>query len=170
MAIKLVHDEKEHSDWSLRILHYGPLKWSDHESKVPGRPLVSSTVFLLLTNARIWTTLLFAYIATILPPFYYVYQIHRVPINYLLVNLAVADILYAVFIAPDVYFRLTATHPEGMTGTVLCKLLTGGIIAWIGATSAIVTLAAIAIERYYAVVYPFGDKGNFTKRKLKVRH
>ena len=85
-------------------------------------------------------------------------------------NLAVADILYAVFIAPDVYFRLTSTHPEGMTGAVLCKVLTGASFAWIGAVSSIVTLAAIAVERYYAVMYPFGDKGNFTKRKLKVCH
>ena len=88
--------------------------------------------------------------------------------NYLLVNLAVADILYAVFITPDVFFWLTSTHPDGMTGTVLCKFLTGGKVAWIGATSEFVTLTAIAIERYYAVVYPLGNKGKFTERKLKV--
>ena len=85
-------------------------------------------------------------------------------------NLAVADILYAVFMAPDVFIKLTSTHPEGMTGTVLCKLLTGASVAWVGAVSSIVTLAAIAIERYYAVMYPLGNKGNFIKRKLKVGH
>ena len=90
--------------------------------------------------------------------------------NYLLVNLAVADIMYAAFIAPDVYFWLTSTHPEGMAGTVLCKLLTGGNVAWVGAASSFVTLVAIAIERYYAVVYPLGSKGSFTERKLKVCH
>ena len=85
-------------------------------------------------------------------------------------NLAVADILYAVFIVPDVYFRLNATHPEGVTGAVLCKVLTGANLAWMGAASSIVTLVAIAIERYYAVKDPFGNIGKFTKRKLKVRH
>ncbi|KAL9957221.1 hypothetical protein ACROYT_G038832 [Oculina patagonica] len=32
----------------------------------------------------------------------------------------------------------------------------------------VVTLVAIAIERYYAVMYPLGNKGKLTKRKLKV--
>ncbi|XP_078367673.1 RYamide receptor-like [Oculina patagonica] len=92
----------------------------------------------------------------------------RTPVNYLLINLAVSDILYAAFIAPDVSLKLISTHPEGMVGTVLCKLLTGGAVAWIGAVSSFVTLVVIAIERYYAVVYPLGNKGKLTKHKVKV--
>lgn len=88
--------------------------------------------------------------------------------NYLLLNLAVADILYATFIALKVFFKLTFNHPAGVTGTVLCKLLTNGNVAWIGAACSIATLVAIAIERYYAVMYPYGNKGRLTKRKLKV--
>ena len=88
--------------------------------------------------------------------------------NYLLVNLAVSDILFAVFIAPDVFLRLTTTHPGGVAGTVLCKLLTGGNVAWIAAASSNVTLVAIAIERYYAVVYPLGNKRQLIMRNLKV--
>ena len=90
--------------------------------------------------------------------------------NYLLVNLAVADILYAMFIAPNVYFVQFAfiQHPGGTTGIVLCKLLLGGGVAWIGGFSSILTLLVIAIERYYAVMYPHGNKGKLTKRKLKV--
>ena len=95
---------------------------------------------------------------------------HRTPINYLLVNLAIADILYAMFVAPKVFFKLTLIHPEGMIGTILCKLLTGGTVAWVGGVSSIVTLVAIAIERHYAVIYPFGHKRKLTKAKLKVRH
>ncbi|KAL9957203.1 hypothetical protein ACROYT_G038812 [Oculina patagonica] len=92
----------------------------------------------------------------------------RTPINYLLINLALADILYAVFIAPRVFFNITSIHPDGVIGTVLCKLLTDGNIAWIGGASSIVTFVAIAIERYYAVMYPHGSKWKLTKRKLKV--
>ena len=95
---------------------------------------------------------------------------HRTPINYLLVNLAVADMLYATFVTPDTFVELTSTHQGGMTGTVLCKLLTSGILAWIAGTSSVVTLVAIAAERYYAVIYPAGNVGKLTKRKLKVRH
>ena len=95
---------------------------------------------------------------------------HRTPVNYLLVNLAIADILYAAFIAPNVLFVQFSfvQHPDGLTGTVLCKLLIGGAVAWIGGVSSIFTLFAIAIERYYAVMYPYGNKWKLTKRKLKV--
>lgn len=71
---------------------------------------------------------------------------------------------------PRFFFQFSFTHPDGGTGTVLCKLLTAGITAWVGATSSVCTLAAIAVERYYAVLYPLGNKGELTKRKLKVGH
>ena len=97
------------------------------------------------------------------------FQFHRTPINYLLVNLAIADIVYAAFIAPKGYFKLTSVHhPDGMTGLVLCKLLTGGNVAWVGAVASAVFLVAIAFERYYAVMYPHGYKWKLTNRKLKV--
>ena len=92
----------------------------------------------------------------------------RTPINYLLVNLAVADIMFATFLAPTVIFSLALDHPDGTTGSVLCKLVTGGNVAWIGGASSIVTLVIIAIERYYAVVHPFESQRKLTKRRLKV--
>ena len=76
--------------------------------------------------------------------------------------------MYAAFITPDTFFALTSHHPGGMAGTVLCKLFTGANVAWTAAGSSIVTMVAIATERYYAVVYPLGNKGKLTKRKLKV--
>ncbi|KAL9951082.1 hypothetical protein ACROYT_G043678 [Oculina patagonica] len=92
----------------------------------------------------------------------------RKPIHCLLVNLAVADIMYATFIAPDTFLKLVSTLPGGKTGTVLCQLLIGGNIAWVGAVSSAVTLVAIAIERFYAIVHPLGNEGQLTKCKLKV--
>lgn len=90
--------------------------------------------------------------------------------NFLLVNLAIADILFATFIAPRIILMVNLSHPERVTGSILCKLLTGGAVAWIGALSSIATLTAIAMERYYAVIYPYSNKGKLTKRKLKVSH
>ncbi|KAL9957310.1 hypothetical protein ACROYT_G038933 [Oculina patagonica] len=90
----------------------------------------------------------------------------QVPINYLLVNLAVADIMFATFLTPQYILSHTFTHPDRMTGTVLCKLLTGGNFAWVGAASSVFTLANISIERYYAVMYPLGNKGKLTEHKL----
>ena len=96
------------------------------------------------------------------------FQFRRIPINYLIVNLAVADIMYATFMAPKVFFKLILTHPDGVTGSVFCKFLTDGNVAWVGAASSVITLTIIAIERYYAVLYPLGNKGKLTKHKLKV--
>ena len=94
---------------------------------------------------------------------------HRTPVNYLLVNLAIADALYAAFVAPQTFLKIAPTHPGGTTGTVLCKLLTGGRLGWIAGISSVITLVAIAAERYFAVIYPAGNVGRLTKRKLKVR-
>ncbi|KXJ16176.1 Alpha-1B adrenergic receptor [Exaiptasia diaphana] len=41
----------------------------------------------------------------------------RTPMNYLLVNLAVADITVAIFIAPRYILSRLYTHPTGVTGT-----------------------------------------------------
>ncbi|XP_078349129.1 pyroglutamylated RF-amide peptide receptor-like [Oculina patagonica] len=93
----------------------------------------------------------------------------RNPMNYLLVNLAIADIIYAAFISPRVFYQLPfAYHPDGIGGTILCKFVSGGSVAWTGSACSIVTLVVIAIERYYAVMYPHGGKWNLTKRKLIV--
>ena len=95
---------------------------------------------------------------------------HRTPINYLLVNLAIADALYATFVTPQTFLKITPNHPGGTIGTFLCKLVTGGSLAWIAGNSSVITLVVIAAERYYAVIYPIGNVGKFTRGKLKVSH
>ena len=83
-------------------------------------------------------------------------------------NLAVSDITFAVFVAPNHVLKKAFTHPVGADGSELCRMLTGGNLAWVGAASSSITLVAIAIERYYTVMGPLGSKGKFTKRRVKV--
>ena len=85
-------------------------------------------------------------------------------------NLAVSDILFATFIAPKLIFGLNLSHPEGATGSILCKLMTGGNFAWIPGVSSVVTLVTIAVERYYTVVHPMDPNRKMTKHKLKVSY
>ncbi|KAL9970939.1 hypothetical protein ACROYT_G023402 [Oculina patagonica] len=92
----------------------------------------------------------------------------RTSIDYLLVNLAISDITFAVFVTPNHIFNKTFTHPEGATGSELSTFVTAGNVAWLGAASSSVTLVAIAVERYYTVMCPLGSKGKLTKRKVKV--
>ena len=71
-------------------------------------------------------------------------------------------------------FPQDESHPPrgggGTIGTFLFKLVTGGSLAWIAGNSSVITLVVIAAERYYAVIYPIGNVGKFTRGKLKVSH
>ncbi|XP_048585669.1 QRFP-like peptide receptor [Nematostella vectensis] len=92
----------------------------------------------------------------------------RTPMNFLLVNLAIADMMVAIFMSPRHIFLPAFTHPEGYTGDIVCKLLTGGNLMWVGGAASSFCLVAVAIERYYAILYPHLDKGRVTRSRLKV--
>lgn len=71
----------------------------------------------------------------------------KTPVNYLLVNLATADILVGVFFGIQFIIAPALIHPEDKTGDFLCKFVTGGILGWVGAVASVFSLVAIAIER-----------------------
>ncbi|XP_078345955.1 QRFP-like peptide receptor isoform X1 [Oculina patagonica] len=91
----------------------------------------------------------------------------RNAMNYLLVSLACADMMVAIFIAPQYIFLHTYNHPRGLAGDYLCKVLTGGNLMWTGGVVSVVSLIAIAFERYFAVLYPHDEKRRISKTKLK---
>lgn len=92
----------------------------------------------------------------------------KTPTNYLLVNLASADIVVAIFIGIQFIATPTFTHPQGNLGSVLCKIITGGTPGWIGAVASVFSLVAIAIERYWAVLHPHSQKIKLTKTKIRI--
>jgi len=71
-------------------------------------------------------------------------------INYLFLNVALADILVATSLIPQYILRPVLTHPDGWAGTLLCKLFTWGFTMWVAETAATATHVVIAIERFYA--------------------
>lgn len=91
----------------------------------------------------------------------------RIPMNYLLVNLAVCDMMVAVFMSPRFVFSQTLNHSSGTLGDYLCKILTGDSFTWTGALASDFTLVCIAVERYLAINYPYSDKKRLTTKKLK---
>ena len=78
------------------------------------------------------------------------------------------DIIFAVFYIANIIPRNSFTLPEGLSGGILCVLLADAALTWLGGNASVFTLVAIAIERYYAVIFPHGNKGKLTMRKLKV--
>ncbi|KAM7451145.1 hypothetical protein ABFA07_001210 [Porites harrisoni] len=92
----------------------------------------------------------------------------RTPMNTLLLNLAVADMVVAVFVTIQFVIGPTFQHPSGTTGLLLCKLITGGSMSWSAAAVSVFTLVVISIERYHAVVKPLASRSTLTKTKLKL--
>ena len=90
----------------------------------------------------------------------------QTPVNNLLVNLAAADIIVGILFGIQYIITPLLNHPEGLTGDILCKLVTGGVLGWVRAVSSVFSLVAIAIERYYAVMFPLSQKRKLTRKKV----
>lgn len=89
-------------------------------------------------------------------------------INYLFLNLALADILVATSLIPQYVLRPAYTHPDGWAGTLLCKLFTGGFTMWVAGCASTVMHVVIAIERFYTTRPGNLKIRKVSRRKLKV--
>ena len=92
----------------------------------------------------------------------------RIPMNFLLVNLAIADMTVGLFLSPVYILRPFIRQADSPLGDVLCKLLTGGNLSWIGSAASVFTLVLIAFERYLSIMFPHNRKRNLTSRNAKL--
>ena len=86
--------------------------------------------------------------------------------NYLLVNLAVADIITLLWCPPVYAVTLAKIHPLGLSGSVLCKVFTGNEVVDIATTVSIINLTFLAVERYHALIKPMKHNLRLTKENL----
>lgn len=90
------------------------------------------------------------------------------PINYLFLNLAISDTVVLIFITIKHVLLYVFQHPTGKTGDFLCRFLTGGSLAWVGAVSSVCTMICISFERYYIVLKPCHYLKVFTVSNIKI--
>jgi hypothetical protein len=90
----------------------------------------------------------------------------KTAMDYLLVNLAISDILFAVFVVPRYVLNHAFNHPTGLNGDFLCKFLTGGVLIWVGGAASVFSLLLIALDRYCAVVHPHRHGRRISTAKL----
>ncbi|XP_031560982.1 allatostatin-A receptor-like [Actinia tenebrosa] len=90
--------------------------------------------------------------------------------NYLLLNLAVADLLFGIFFAPEYIFLPFFRHsvPDGILGEWWCKLLLESSIAWMASKASIFTMICLSVERYFAVCRPHTFSQRFSPKIVKV--
>lgn len=90
------------------------------------------------------------------------------PMNYLLLNLAVADIMVGVFLAPGSVLRyFISALPDGDNGQIFCQVLSIEGVTWLGGASSVFSLTAICFERYFAVMYPYSARLRMTSKKVR---
>lgn len=82
--------------------------------------------------------------------------------NYLLVNLAVADLLSLIFCPGFYEFALRNGKLTQTVGDIVCKFFAGNAVLSVTVLESIFTLTVIAIERYVSLVKPF-----YTSARLK---
>ena len=74
-------------------------------------------------------------------------SLHRrmqTPMNWLLANLALADLIIGLFFIPRTLLSDLYTHSGGLVGDILCKTLTYGNFSYLAAVASIMTLMFIA--------------------------
>ncbi|KAL9989373.1 hypothetical protein ACROYT_G003915 [Oculina patagonica] len=74
--------------------------------------------------------------------------------NFLLANLALADLLTLLWCIPGIALNGFVRHPDGLLGDILCKFITMNHIAGISLLVAGLTLTLVSVERYNALVNP----------------
>ena len=86
--------------------------------------------------------------------------------NYLLMNLAVAD-LTTLLLCPGMYdFSLNKMNVHKTLGDFVCKVFVGNAIVPITMNVGALTVCTLAIERYLALVKPFYTGLRLTKTRL----
>ena len=78
----------------------------------------------------------------------------RNPVNYFIANMAISDLLFPIFLIPQVLVQLNTNTwlIDGPLGQALCKL--SGYLVDVSSAVSIQSLVIIAVDRFRAVVYP----------------
>jgi len=87
--------------------------------------------------------------------------------NFLLVNLAVSDVITLLWCPRTYTFAFYPIHPTGSLGDYICKIFTGNAIISVAIASSVVTLTILATERYHALMKPMQSELRLTLERVK---
>ncbi|XP_068741891.1 galanin receptor 2a-like [Montipora capricornis] len=86
--------------------------------------------------------------------------------NYLLANLAAADLVSLIFCPIRMALDITDNHIGGMAGQVICKAFTGNFLPKLAKCAGFTSLIFLATDRYNAIATPFIIRYRLTKNNI----
>jgi len=95
-------------------------------------------------------------------------KVLQTPVNYLLMNLAIADLIIVISFTPRHILEGIYHHPRGLVGEILCKTITSDTFTWVGGVASAISLVVMAYERFTAITAQLGRPATFNRRKLKI--
>ena len=90
----------------------------------------------------------------------------RTTTNYLLVNVAAADITTLLFTAVHIVIPIKDPFPTGALGSFLCKFVHTNNITMVTLLVTTLTLTVLAVDRYHALVRPLKITGRITTKRI----
>ena len=95
------------------------------------------------------------------------FRFRRLTLDFLFLNLAMADVLVAVFAIPRYVLHGLFLHPTGFIGDFLCRFVTGGNLMWTAGAASVFSLVTIAFERSRVISKPYSLIHSLSKTKLR---
>ena len=87
--------------------------------------------------------------------------------NFLLANIAVADVITLIFCIPGVILQFI-DHPKGVLGSGLCKFVTMHHVAGVTLLVSGIKFTVIAIDRHNALLRPMEEKLRLRRKHVHV--
>ncbi|XP_070581993.1 tachykinin-like peptides receptor 86C [Ptychodera flava] len=90
--------------------------------------------------------------------------------NYLLMNLAVADLLTSFQLVTTRYptKAFVLTVPDGAAGELYCRLYFSAVFFWVSIKASTFNLILVTFERYFAIVHPLSYSTYYTHRNVVI--
>ncbi|XP_020917282.1 neuropeptide FF receptor 2-like [Exaiptasia diaphana] len=100
---------------------------------------------------------------------YIIYKKQRTSTDYLLLNLALSDMLFGVLIVPKFFKNTIIKRTDNIFENVwMCLLFKKGTLPYTAILSCISTMMAVTLERYFAICHPHSFKKWFSTRRVKM--
>lgn len=100
---------------------------------------------------------------------YVVYKKQRNSADYLMLNLALSDLLFGILIVPKNFkYTINGIDKDIVNNRFMCTLFMRGMLPYTAMLSSISTMMILTLERHFAICHPHSFKKWFSTEKVKM--